>query len=213
MKEKVVGKKRAEDGTTQVITIRIRASAGLGLPITADLDYYRGFLHLLDDAIRRDNKLRLPLSVPTNALLRVTGKPCNARTWHEVRTWLTRMTLTGIEGGVFNAKTGDFREGFVGTVFHQVATTGDVLKNGQRAETNYIWPAVWFLSNYLRGYVRRLDLALHRRLRKPIAKALYPLLATGWLRPQGKPTANGIAGCVRNSCSRHIRNSPVSGNN
>ena len=185
-KEKVVGEKRAVDGTTQPITVCIRASAGLGLPITADLDYYRGFLHLLDDAIRRDGKLRLPLSAPTNTLLRAAGKPCNTRTWHEVRTWLTRMTLTGIEGGVFNAKTGTFREGFVGTVFHQVATTGDVLKNGQRAETNYIWPAAWFLSNYLRGYVRRIDLALHRRLRKPIAKALYPLLSTGWYAATGQ---------------------------
>ena len=185
MKEKVVRTTRAEDGTRQVITVRIRASAGLGLPITADLDYYRGFLHLLDTAIRRDGKLRLRLSAPTNALLRTAGKPCNARTWYEVRTWLTRMTLTGIEGGVFDAKRGDFREGFVGTVFSQVAMTGDVLKNGQRAETNYIWPAAWFLSNYLRGYVRRIDLALHRRLRKPIAKALYPLLATGWYAATG----------------------------
>jgi hypothetical protein len=185
-KEKVVGEKRVEDGTTQPITVCIRASYGLGLPITSDLDYYRAFLHLLDDTIRRDGKLRLPLSAPTNTLLRAAGKPCNTRTWHEVRTWLKRMTLTGIEGGVFNAKTGDFREGFVGTVFHQVATTGDVLKNGQRAETNYIWPAAWFLSNYLRGYVRRIDLALHRQLRKPIAKALYPLLATGWYAAAGQ---------------------------
>jgi hypothetical protein len=185
-KEKIVGEKRAEAGTTRPITVCIRASYGLGLPITADLDYYRAFLHLLDDTIRRDGKLRLPLSAPTNTLLRAAGKPCNTRTWHEVRTWLKRMTLTGIEGGVFNAKTGDFREGFIGTVFHQVATTGGILKNGQRAETNYIWPAAWFLSNYLRGYVRRIDLALHRRLRKPIAKALYPLLATGCYAATGQ---------------------------
>ena len=42
------------------------------------------------------------------------------------------------------------------------AAARQVLKNGQRAETNYIWPAAWFLSNYLRGYVRRIDLALSR---------------------------------------------------
>src|SRR6266536_4591966 len=80
-----------------------------------------------------------------------------------------------------------YEEGFLGTVFSQVVMTGQRLKNDALAETNYVWPAPWFLSNYLRGYTRRIDLDFHKRLRKPIAKALYPLLETGWYASDGKP--------------------------
>jgi hypothetical protein len=75
----------------------------------------------------------------------------------------------------------------VTTVFRQVVMRGEVLRQGQIADTHYVWPAPWFLANYLRGYVRRVDLAFHNRLRKPIAKALYPLLATGWYASGGQP--------------------------
>jgi hypothetical protein len=97
------------------------------------------------------------------------------------------MALTGIEGGVYQAKHHDFTEGFVTTVFRQVVVRGETLRHGQIADTNYVWPAPWFLANYLHGYVRQVDLAFHNRLRKPIAKALYPLLATGWYASGGQP--------------------------
>ena len=61
-----------------------------------------------------------------------------------------------------------------------------MLRDGQVADTNYVWPAPWFLANYLRGHVRRVDLTFHNRLRRPIAKALYPLLATGWYASGGQ---------------------------
>jgi hypothetical protein len=32
------------------------------------------------------------------------------------------------------------------------------MKNGQVAETNYVWPAPWFLSNYFYGHLRLIDL-------------------------------------------------------
>jgi hypothetical protein len=57
---------------------------------------------------------------------------------------------------------------------------------GQIADTNYVWPALWFLTNYLQGYIRPVDLAFHHRLRKPIAKSLYPLLETGWYAAGGR---------------------------
>jgi hypothetical protein len=97
------------------------------------------------------------------------------------------MALTGIEGGVYQAKRRDFTEGFVTTVFRQVVVRGETLRHGQVADTNYVWPAPWFLANYLRGHVRQVDLAFHNWLRKPIAKALYPLLATGWYASGGQP--------------------------
>ena len=184
-KEKTVGERVEADGTTRLITTTISANHALGLPITADLDYYRAFLKILTDTLEDAGRLRLPLAVPTRHLLRFAGKTDSLTTRREVRAFLKKMVLTGIEGGVYRAKTHDFTEGFVTTVFRQVVLRGETLRSGQRADTNYVWPASWFLANYLRGYVRRVDLDFHNRLRKPIAKALYPLLATGWYASGG----------------------------
>src|SRR5262249_242177 len=87
-------------------------------------------------------------------------------------------------GAVYDAKTNRYREVYT-SVFYEVAVKGEIRK-GRVAESNSVWPAGWFLSNYLRGYVRKVDLEFHRALRKPIAKALYPLLETGWYAGGGE---------------------------
>jgi hypothetical protein len=46
-KEKRVGERVVADGTTRMIKTKISANHELGLPITADLDYYRAFLKIL----------------------------------------------------------------------------------------------------------------------------------------------------------------------
>jgi hypothetical protein len=186
-KEKVVGTRMAADGTPRTIITKISANHELGLPITADLDYYRAFLKILADTLEDGRRLRLPLAVPTRQLLRYADKADGINSRREVRTFLKKMALTGIEGGVYQAKRRDFTEGFVTTVFRQVVVRGETLRHGEVADTNYVWLAPWFLANYLRGYVRQVDLAFHNRLRKPIAKALYPLLATGWYASGGQP--------------------------
>lgn len=187
LKEKKVAEKIGPDGTKRVIKVEISANHRLGLPITSDLDYYRAFLKVFYETIELSERLHLPIATPTRKLLQYAGKSLSKITWHEAKDWFERMTGTLIKGAVFRAKTGDYEEGFLGTVFSQVVMTGQHLKNGALAETNYIWPAPWFLSNYLRGYTRRIDLDFHKRLRKPIAKALYPLLETGWYASDGKP--------------------------
>ena len=181
-----MGERMAADGTMRLIKTKISANHELGLPITADFDYYRAFLKILAETLEHDGRLRLPLALPTKQLLHYTGKADGIKTRREVRTFLKKMAFTGIEGGVYQAKTRDFTEGFV-TTFRQVVVRGEPLRHGQVADTNYAWPAPWFLANYLRGYVRRIDLEFHNRLRKPIAKALYPLLATGWYASGGQP--------------------------
>jgi Replication initiator protein A len=186
-KEKVLGERIGPDGTKRLLKVDIVANHTLGLPITSDLDYYRAFLKILAETIDHHGRLRLPLAVPAKRLIRYTDKTESAITRREVRDWFDRMALTEIRGAVYRAKVRDYQEGFTGTVFSQVVMKGHPLKNGQLAETNYVWPAPWFLANYLRGYVRPIDLAFHNRLRKPIAKALYPLLKTGWYASGGQP--------------------------
>jgi hypothetical protein len=63
------------------------------------------------------------------------------------------------------------------------------MRNGQLADTNYVWLSPWFLSNYYYRYTRPLDFAFYKKLRKPIAKSLYTLLENGWYAAEGKPYA------------------------
>jgi hypothetical protein len=188
-KEKILGERIGTDGNTHTLTVEIVASHTLGLPITSDLDYYRAFLKILAETIAHHGRLRLPLPVPSKRLLRYTAKTDSVITRREVREWFDRMALTGIRGALYRAKARAYQEGFTGTVFSQVVITGQMRKDGRIADTNYVWPAPWFLANYLRGYVRPVDLAFHNRLRKPIAKALYPLLETGWYASGGQAYA------------------------
>jgi hypothetical protein len=189
VKEKVLGHKIGPDGTKRTITAKISANHELGLPITSDFDYYRAFLKICDEAADSQGRLYMPIIVPTAKLIRYAGKKESAREWKEVREWCERMTLTGIIGGVYRAKQKHYDDGFVGTLFSRVIVTGGEMRNGETARTNYVWLSPWFLANYFHHHLRPIDLNFHQRLRKPIAKALYPLLETGWYASDGKPYA------------------------
>jgi hypothetical protein len=188
-KEKVVGEKPYPDGTVRVVKTKISANYELGLPITSDFDYYRAFLKVCDEIVDRDGRFRLPITVPTRQLIRYAGKVESPKERQEAKRWLERMTGTLSKGGLYRAKHKDYDDGFAGTVFSQVILRGNLMKNGKIAETNYIWPSPWFLSNYFYRHLKSIDFNLHQRLRKPIAKALYPLLETGWYASSGKPYA------------------------
>ena len=187
VKEKVLGDKIGPDGTKRTVKAKISANHELGLPITSDLDYYRAFLKICYEAADPQGRLYMPIIVPTKKLLRYAGKTENARALQEVREWFDRMAGTLIKGGIYQAKRGYYDESFTGTLFSQVVLTGGRMKNGEIAETNYVWLAPWFLANYFHHHLRPVDLTFHQNLRKPIAKALYPLLETGWYASGGKP--------------------------
>lgn len=186
-KEKILAERTEEDGTKKIIKVQVTANAKLGLPITSDLDYYRAFLKVLDETADRDGHVRLPIRVPSKRLAELAGKQWGGKTRQEIADWFERMNFTGIKGGLYRAKVKNYEDGFSGVVFSQVVRRGDRLKDGTPADTNYVWPSPWFLSNYYYRYVRPFDHNFHRRLTKPIAKALYPLLETGWYAANGNP--------------------------
>ncbi|MEK7153836.1 MAG: hypothetical protein AAB834_07845, partial [Patescibacteria group bacterium] len=72
------------------------------------------------------------------------------------------------------------------SLFKEIIHRGEKKGEGVVADTNYVWPAGWWLSNYFYRYVKPVDFNFHRRLRKPIAKSLYSLLETGWYAAGGK---------------------------
>lgn len=186
-KEKILAERTEADGTKRVIKVSITANAKLGLPITSDLDYYRAFLKIFDEVADRDGHVRLPVRVPSKRLAELAGKQWGGKTRQDIGEWFERMNFTGIKGGLYRAKVKNYEDGFSGVVFSQVVRKGDRLKDGTPADTNYVWPSPWFLSNYYYRYVRPFDHNFHRRLTRPISKALYPLLETGWYAANGNP--------------------------
>lgn len=188
VKEKKLREYVDEQGKKRILKVAIHANHTWGLPITSDLDYYRAFLKICDETVDSEGRFpRMPMMVPTSTIIRYTGKTENARVWREVREWFDRMTGTLMKGAIYRAKKKDFDEGFTGTLFSQVVTRGELMRNGKVADTNYVWLSPWFLSNYYHRYLRPIDFEFYKRLRKPIAKSLYTLLENGWYAADGKP--------------------------
>jgi len=188
IKSKVLKEEVALDGTRKQLVVKISANHELGLPITSDLDYYRALLKILDEIVEHSQDFLGHIEIPTKRLSDLAGKSWSIKTHREVRDWFARMKHTGIRGAVYNAERKKYEtspKGMELSVFDEVIYRGEEF-NGKIAETNYIKLAGWFVRNYLNHYVRPVDLNFHRRLRKPLAKSLYPLLETGWYATKGK---------------------------
>ena len=198
VKEKKIGEIENADGTTRELKARFSANVLLGLPITSDQDYYRAFQKICYELVDQQGRLYPPIKIPTKRLIRYAGKPYGAQSRQEVRDWFKRMTATLIEGGIYQKRHKDFEEGFIGTLFSEVFIKGQRMRDGKLADTNFIWPSAWWLSNYFYRNIRPIDFNFHYRLQKNISKSLYPLLETGWyaanaetLRQWQKAALNG----------------------
>src|SRR5262245_61697893 len=167
-----------------------------GYPNCEDQDFYRAFLKVCsiqaialerhrDGVTTRHPQLPVPIGFSTNRILRYAGKGDSARNREAVRKWVKRSAATMLEGGLLLSKTRYLNHEFGGQLFSQYVLVGEKLRTGRRADMNYVWPAPWFLSNFYYNYYRRVDLAFHQRLTRPIAKGLYPLLETGWYASGG----------------------------
>lgn len=179
--------------------IEIIPNLKYGFPNSEDQDFYRAFLKICDEKVtliprRRDGQLtlhphlRLPISFHSREIIRKAGRMWSNRDLQSVRDWIKRSTSTMIEGEIYRAKTKGFRR-FGGPLFSQHILVGERMRGGKVSDMNLVWPAPWFLSNFYYRYVRPIDLLFHQRLRKPIAKTLYPILDTGWYAADGREYA------------------------
>ena len=186
-KEKILAERTNPDGTRTVLKVRILGTGQYGLPITSDLDYYRAFLKLLDDLVDRVGHIPEPIALPTKTLIRSAGKQISTQELQVVKDWIRRSNATAIQGFYYDAVSGDYIEIGGEPLFPRYVMRGQRLPTGEYADSHAVWLASWFRTNYLHHHVRPLDLAFHLRLRKPIAKALYPLLELGWYATGGQP--------------------------
>ena len=180
-------------------TIEILPSKKYGLPNAEDLDFYRAFLKICHERVRlvrveKDDRtayhpeLPVPIGFSSRELTAKANKKWSGRTNRAVREWIERLNSTAIHGAIFSAKDQryDVRIGLE-PLFRQYVHVGHLMADGQIAPQNYVWPAQWFLDNYYHLYTRPIDLKFHHSLTCSIAKALYPLLDTGWFASTGSP--------------------------
>jgi hypothetical protein len=209
-KEKKLREYIDEHGNRRTLKVKISANHELGLPITSDLDYYRAFLKICDESVDQEGRFRPPIAVSSSRLARYAGKPWNLKTRREIQEWFDRMAGTLMKGAIYLAKKRDYDDGATGAVFSFVIQRGKRMRNGKIADTNYVWPSPWFLSNYYYRYTRPFDFEFYKRLRKPIAKSLYPLLENGWYAAEGKPYAKSyLALCEEFLLKRHAHLSRI----
>src|SRR5689334_10634190 len=123
-----------------------------GYPNSEDLDLYRAFLKICDEhavletdnpagTISRKPRLKLPICFSTKKILQYAGYKKNAQILRRVQEWIKRGVITGIEGGIYEAKTKRIREGIMFTLFAKAYLRGELMADGTIADTNYIWPA------------------------------------------------------------------------
>jgi len=182
-------------------TISIIPTAHYGYPNSLDFDYHKAVEVLIQEntdwketfdkqAQRMVSRPRVkqPLRVSTRRFIRLAGRGEKGDERKNVRDFLDRHTLTGIKGALYSKREDRVHtEGFTATLFEKIFHRGDEMKDGKFAEMNYIWLSSWFISNFCKGYYKQTNLQLHQSLRKPYAKALYPIIDRGFTATRGNP--------------------------
>jgi hypothetical protein len=179
--------------------IEILPSTKYGLPNAEDLDFYRAFLKICHERVRLVKvesgarvvyhpELPVPIGFSSREITVKANKKWSGRTNKAVREWIERLNATTIHGAIFSAKEQRYDVGIgLEPLFRQYVHVGHVMTDGQFAPQNFVWPAQWFIDNYYHLYTRPIDLKFHHRLTCSIAKALYPLLDSGWFASNGSP--------------------------
>ena len=168
------------------LDVRLSVHPSTGLPITIDQDYYRAFQKIVKEHLDRGGNLTEAIAVSTNRLLKYSGKRKSDRRVQEVRRFFDRMADVAVKA-TYRPKKGAKPLTIRGSVFNTVLSPGEEFEDtGEAAETNYVWLSRWYVQNFADNYLRSIDLAFHNSLRKPYAKALYPILQTGWYASRRK---------------------------
>ena len=196
-KKKVISLTATVEGKKVKASATILPSAEYGLPDTADLDKYRAFQKILSDELIRNGQVPKHITFTSADLIEAMGKKRRGgEIYEEIKSWLIRMKLTGIqsEGAVWLAGKKMWVSDTV-SVFDRVIACGQTLEDGTIADCHHIWLSDWMLENINGLYLLSIDYELHKQLRKPIAKSLLPVLQIGFYASGGTYTKRYDALC------------------
>jgi hypothetical protein len=194
VKKKVISFTRTEGNKRVKASVTILPSTEYGLPDTSDLDKYRAFQKILSDELLRNGKVPKHLTFSSAKLIKEigisrenkSGKSYAGKFHKEIKDWLMRMLLTGVqsEGAVWLAGRKVWVTDTV-HVFERVITCGQKLDDGTIADLNHVWLSDWQLENVNEFWLLSIDYDLYKQLRKPIAKSLLSLLQIGFYASGG----------------------------
>ena len=193
VKKKVVSFTAIVEGKKVKASATILPSAEYGLPDTADLDKYRAFQKILSGELIRNGKVFKHITFTSADLIEAMGEKKESdrggKLYKEMRRWLKRMVLTGVEaeGAVWLAG----KKVWASDTFHifeRAVAYGQEMGDGTVADCHHIWLSDWMLENINGLYLLSIDYDLHKQLRKPIAKSLLPVLQIGFYASGGNYT-------------------------
>lgn len=177
------------DGQKVEVKITFMGVEDYGLPIISDMDMFRAFQKLCTDILREQGTLENPVGFTTADIRRIAGKT-HGRFAVEVKNWIKRMVLTGIEAEqtVWHAGKKRWLQG-VFHVFERAVLMGEELGDNEVADKHYVWLPEWHLNNFNLQVWKYIDYDLHKSLQYPIAKVLYPMLDTMFFASNSRPVS------------------------
>jgi hypothetical protein len=119
----------------------------------------------------------IPLGSFRNLYQRMGFKTFGGWQYDRIKEALKRIIATTVESkGSFYSKK---KEKWMEDVFHlyeRLISKGDILDNGEIADTNYLYLNSWYLENINANYVKPLDWDYYNFLETPLAQRFYELL-------------------------------------
>ena len=162
------------DGKRIVAAIEFEGTRGL--PSTADRDKFMAFLKIADEQRLRLGCITNPIRFTAYRLLKELGIATAGSNYEDIKEWGERMAVTTITSRqvIFFARTKRYADKLI-HVFETFQRVGKQSGTG-RSDEYEVTLASWLLDNLNATYVYVEDFAPYKKLRRPIAKAIFGLL-------------------------------------
>jgi len=172
------------DGERVEILWNVSANPKYGYPGLFDRQVHRAVEQIITEMLRDKGQVENPIPLGSlYSLCQRMGKTTSkdgtysGRVYRAIKQALERITTTSIKSeGTFYEKG---KRRWTSTVFHlydAVVFQGEELRDGQIADTNYLYLSDLYLQSLNSFYVKPLDYHYQRSLRSHIASRLYEIL-------------------------------------
>ncbi len=173
------------DGERVEILWNVSANPEYGYPGLFDRQVHRAIEQIITERLRTEGEVENPIPLGSlyglcerMGLRKQAGRQeYGGRQYRAIRRALERITTTSIKSeGSFYEKG---KRRWTSTVFHlydAVVFQGEELRNGEIADTNYLYLNYLYLQSVNSFYVKPLDYHYQQSLRSPIASRLYEIL-------------------------------------
>lgn len=186
------------EGERVEILWNVSANPKYGYPGLFDRQVHRAVEQIITEMLRDKGQVENP--IPLGSLYSLCEKmglrkqsgrqEYGGRQYRAIRRALERITTTSIKSaGTFYHKG---EQHWVSEVFHlydAVVFQGRCLRDGEIADTNYLYLSDLYLQNLNSFYVKPLDYHYQQSLRSPIASRLYEILGVKFYGIRNRPEA------------------------